>query len=315
MRRYERQLHAAECLACGCRGSLAAVSDSLGRVQIIDTAAAGVVRMLKGYRDARCAWVVLPTSSPAAHGHSQSPEQHTARKEGGQQTHSESPTDAQLQADAPSAAEEHIAQSGAGGASSSERRDPSLTAELSGLGLGLGLADKADDDGSQASSQDSFASARDASVAAMDTGLGGDAGEQHESAPPRHNFTRGIAASSAQTSESREGQAGRNGLADDQKQGRAAGQGEAAGHRLLLAVHAPRRGVVDVWQAVHGPRLCNIRAGPHCCLLTAPPLFGLGDMRGAAGGVPQSACYLLDCMNGQLRDLTEAVAAALVVRA
>ena len=288
------------------------MSDSLGRVQIIDTAAAAVVRMLKGYRDARCAWVVLPASSPTAHSHALQPEQHTASEEDVHQMHSESLTEAQLRADAPSAAEGHLAQSGAGGASGSERRDPSLTAELSGLGLGL--PNIADDDGSRVSSQDSFASARDASIAAMDTGQGGDAGEEHESAPPRHDFTRGTAAPSAQRPESTAQQAGMESLADAQRQGRPAGQGEAAGHRLLLAVHAPRRGVVDVWQAVHGPRLCSIKAGPHCCMLTAPPLFGLGDMRGAADGAPQSACCLLDCVSGQLLDLTQAVAAALLTR-
>ena len=288
------------------------MSDSLGRVQIIDTAAAAVVRMLKGYRDARCAWVVLPASSPTASGHALQPEQRSVSEDDSHQTPSVSPIEAQLRADASSAAEEHIVQSGAGGATGSERRDPSLTAELSGLGLGL--TNIADDVGSQASSQDSFASARDASVAAMDTGQGGDAGEQHEPALPRHDFTKGSAGPSAGRPEREEGQAGMEGLADGQRQGRPAGYGEAAGHRLLLAVHAPRRGVVDVWQAVHGPRLCSIRAGPHCCLLTAPPLFGLGDMRGAAGGAPQSACYLLDCVSGQLRDLTEDVAAALLTR-
>ena len=294
---------------CGCRGSLAAVSDSLGRVQIIDTAAASVVRMLKGYRDARCAWVVLPAPSPAAHGHALQSGQRDASTEDGHQTQSVSPTEAQLRAEVPSAAEGRMARFGAGAGSSGERRDPSLTAELSGLDL----ARRADDAGSRASSQDSFASAREASLAAMDTEQGGDAGEQHESAPPRHDFARGFAEPSAGRPQRREGQAGMKRLADAQAPGRPAGRGEAARHRLLLAVHARRRGVVDVWQAVHGPRLCSIRAGAHCCLLTAPPLFGLGDRRGADGGASQSsACYLLDCVSGQLRDLTEAVAAALV---
>ena len=288
------------------------MSDSLGRVQIADTAAAAMVRMLKGYRDARCAWVVLPASSPTASGHALQPEQRSASEDDSHQTPSVSLIEAQLRADASSAAEEHIVQSGAGGATGSERRDPSLTAELSGLGLGLTTI--ADDVGSQASSQDSFASAREVSAAAMDTDQRGDAGQQHESAPPRHNFTKGFADPSAGRPERREGQAGMEGLADAQTQGRAARHEEAAGHRLLLAVHAPRRGVVDVWQAVHGPRLCSIRAGAHCCLLTAPPLFGLGDMRGAAGGAPQGACYLLDCVSGQLQDLAQAVAAALLTR-
>ena len=282
------------------------MTDSLGRVQIIDTAAAAMVRMLKGYRDAKCAWVVLPGSPPAACDHARQPEQRTASGEHGHQ--GLLLCEAQLGADVPSSAEGHIAQSTAGEAPSTERRDPSLTAELSGLDL----ATRADDAGSRASSQDSFASARDASLAAMDTEQGRDAAEQHELSPARQDFTRGIADFSARSPESRVGQAGMNSLADAQRQGRSAGHGEAAGHRLLLAVHAPRRGVVDVWQAVHGPRLCSIKAGPHCCMLTAPPLLGLGDMRGAAKMAPQSACYLLDCVSGQLRNLTQAVAAALV---
>ena len=283
-----RQWYAAERLACGCRGCLAAVSDSLGRVQIIDTAAAAVVRMLKGYRDAKCAWVVLPATPPAARGHAQQPEQQDTSADDGHQTRSLSLTEAQLRPGVPSAAEGHTAQFGAVEASGRERRDPSLTAELSGLDL----AKRAEDAGSQASSQDSFASARDASFAAMDTDQGGDAGEQHESAPTRRDFTEGFAEPFCRRG-SRAQQAGTESMADARAQGREAGHGEAAGHTLLLAVHAPRRGVVDVWVTVHGPRLCSIRAGPHCCMLTAPPLLGLGDVRGAAGGAPQSACYLL----------------------
>ncbi|KAH8937404.1 hypothetical protein BDL97_16G026700 [Sphagnum fallax] len=37
--------------------------------------------------------------------------------------------------------------------------------------------------------------------------------------------------------------------------------------RLCLAIHAPRRGVVEVWQMRHGARLANIRVPESCCLL------------------------------------------------
>ena len=79
----------------------------------------------------------------------------------------------------------------------------------------------------------------------------------------------------------------------------------------LLAVHAPRRGVVDVWQATHGPRLCSVRAGAHSCLLTVPPLFGLGNAAGVAGMSAHADSYLLDCVTGKLESLIDAVASAL----
>lgn len=47
-----------------CRGVLAAAADSLGRVMLVDVAAASVIRMFKGYRDAHCCWLLLPPSRP-----------------------------------------------------------------------------------------------------------------------------------------------------------------------------------------------------------------------------------------------------------
>ena len=42
------------------RGSLAVTADTLGRVVLWDLAAVTALRMWKGYRDAQCAWLVLP---------------------------------------------------------------------------------------------------------------------------------------------------------------------------------------------------------------------------------------------------------------
>lgn len=47
------------------RGVLAAASDTLGRVMLVDVAMAAVVRIFKGYRDAQCCWLLLP--QPSAH--------------------------------------------------------------------------------------------------------------------------------------------------------------------------------------------------------------------------------------------------------
>lgn len=50
------------------RGPLAAASDSLGRVLLIDTAASIVVRLWKAYRHAQTAWLLTRTdASEAAH--------------------------------------------------------------------------------------------------------------------------------------------------------------------------------------------------------------------------------------------------------
>lgn len=45
------------CLALSPTGRLAAVTDTLGRVLLIDTARMLVIRMWKGYRNAQCAWM------------------------------------------------------------------------------------------------------------------------------------------------------------------------------------------------------------------------------------------------------------------
>ena len=51
-----------QCLCC--RGSLAVTTDTLGRVILWDLAAVTALRMWKGYREAQCAWLMLPETHP-----------------------------------------------------------------------------------------------------------------------------------------------------------------------------------------------------------------------------------------------------------
>ena len=274
-----------DCKIC-CRGPLAAVADSLGRVQIIDTAAAAVVCILKGYRDARCAWVLLPEPS--------------AEKE---LPHSmRSP---ELQSGRQQFAEQQV-EHGAEG-SSADHEEEAVRSAPPAQQSHAERAEKEDDDVSQASSQESFASAQDASLAPMDMDSGENE-EMHDSAAPESIPTKD-AAHSYSISAAQEASS----IRQPRKHSRKGGGHQSTGQRLLLAVHAPRRGVVDFWQAVHGPRLCSIKAGPSCCILTALPSFGRGSATGSAAtaGAPQGGAFLLDCVSGQLLSLTEAVAGAL----
>lgn len=274
-----------DCKICR-RGPLAAVADSLGRVQIIDTAAAAVVRILKGYRDARCAWVLLPEPS--------------AEKE-----LPHSMRNPELQSGRQQPAEQQV-EHGAEGISV-DHEEEAVQSALPAQQSSAERAEKEDDAVSQASSQESFASAQDASLAPMDMDSGENE-EQHDSAAPESNpantATHGHSSSAAQEASS---------VSQPQRHSRKAGGHQSAGHRLLLAVHVPRRGVVDFWQAVHGPRLCSIKAGPGCCVLTALPSFGRGSATGSAATADalQGGAFLLDCVSGQLLSLTEAVAGAL----
>ena len=250
------------------------MTDSLGRVQILDTAAAAVVRILKGYRDARCAWILLPATSAAP--------DHSARRD--------SP-DISAQEAAP------------GQMTRSELPEASAAQEQAEAGsIEGGTTGRLVDSISDTSSQDSFASARDASLAPMDT----DERSVDEQDSPASWKIR--AAQPGSTGEAEQSRADETLPARaSQKPGRRSGGYHTAEQRLLLAVHAPRRGVVDVWQAVHGPRLCSIRAGPHCCMLTAPALLGSGSAAGAAAASVHADSYLLDCVTGQLESLTDAV--------
>lgn len=274
-------------------------------MQILDTAAAAVVRILKGYRDARCAWVLLPASPTSSD-----------RSERRHDVEEGSAPGAELQK--PELKLEQV---------SAANTEPSLRAGK----LGPATWEREDDSSSEASSQDSFASARDASSAPMDT----DQEEQHDSASQASTAAQHGACTSheaaqigaeggfpATFSEAQSGAGTSTDPAQDrseenirarasQKASRRSASHQGAGQKLLLAVHAPRRGVVDVWQAVHGPRMCSIKAGPDCCLLTVPPLLGLGNAAGTAAEAPQHDSYLFDCVSGQLQSLTEAVASAL----
>jgi hypothetical protein len=279
-------LHLYHCCKLFRRGPLAAVADSLGRVQIIDTAAAAVVRILKGYRDARCAWVLLPETSA----------------EKGVPPSMRSP---ELQSVRQQPAEQQV-ERGAGG-SSADHEEEAVRSAPPAQQSHAERADKEDDAVSQVSSQESFASAQDASLAPMDMDSGA-IEEQHDSAAPESYPAKG-AAHGCSSSASQEASSDRQPRKNSWK----AGGHQSTGQRLLLAVHAPRRGVVDFWQAMHGPRLCSIKAGPSCCILTALPSFGRGSATGSAAtaDAPQGGAFLLDCVSGQLLSLTEAVAGAL----
>ncbi len=105
------------------------------------------------------------------------------------------------------------------------------------------------------------------------------------------------------------------------QQGFSSAQGSLAGsgERLLLAIHAPKRQIIEVWEAPHGVRLCSLKAGPDCLLVPAAPVFGggqaphVGSRR--AGGSPapsRSGCWALECTHGWLWSLDDAVRAALL---
>ena len=85
-----------------------------------------------------------------------------------------------------------------------------------------------------------------------------------------------------------------------------------ANEQLFLAVLAPKRGAVEVWETAYGPRLCSIKTGPDCCMLSAAPMFGLeqqqrrGEVQAGHGG----RCWMLDCQQGHLWSLEDAVMAA-----
>ena len=79
---------------CACRGCLAAASDALGRVLLVDVASLTVIRVWKAYRNAQLAWLMLDV--PAMEQHSVSTEadqaKHDADEEdkaeaGGNSTH------------------------------------------------------------------------------------------------------------------------------------------------------------------------------------------------------------------------------------
>ena len=256
------------------------MTDSLGRVQILDTATAAVVRILKGYRDARCAWVLLPASSTA----SEQPASRSSLQTGNEEAASQQIPHSEL-LEASDAQEEPATEAG------------SIEAKTGGRTM---------DNTSDTSSQNSFASARDDSSAPMDTDEG-NVDEQDSPASWKLRAAQPGSAAEAEQSRAAETVSARA----SQKPGRRSGGYQVAGHRLLLAVHAPRRGVIDVWRAVHGPRLCSIRAGPHCCMLTAPPLLGFGNAAGSTAAHVHAESYVLDCVTGQLQSLTEAVTSAL----
>ena len=86
-----------------------------------------------------------------------------------------------------------------------------------------------------------------------------------------------------------------------------------ASEQLLLAVHAPKRGAVEVWEMTYATRVCSIKTGPDCCMLSAAPVFGRGQQQHHREHVHverSNQCWMLDCQKGHLWSLEEAVMAA-----
>ncbi|BDA44097.1 probable rab3 GTPase-activating protein non-catalytic subunit [Coccomyxa sp. Obi] len=209
------------------RGSLAAVTDNLGRVLLIDAASAAVLRIFKGYRNAQCAWLCLQAPMRPSH---------ASASAAGQQSGSK--------ADGPS----------------------SLKANQSY-------------EKQQHRSLDSLADSEQPGTSACNVGSvasPGRAAQWHATWPPDGSDT-------------------------------------AAGEQLFLAVHAPNRRAVEVWETAYGPRLCSIKVGPECCMLSAAPVFGKGQRlhRENLAAQRPGKCWLLDSRQGQLQSLEDAVLAAL----
>lgn len=91
-----------------------------------------------------------------------------------------------------------------------------------------------------------------------------------------------------------------------------------AGERLLLAVHAPKRAIIEVWEVPYGSRLCSLKVDADCCMIPVAPVFGSGQVprngsrtKGSQKLEP-SRCWLLDCAHGGLRSLDDAVRTAVL---
>ena len=196
------------------------MTDSLGRVQILDTAAAAVVRILKGCRDVRCAWVLLPAPSAA-------PDQPASMSS--------------LQTGNEVAAPQQTPQSELPQASAAQDQPSAEAGSVEAKTRGEIV-----DLNSDTSSQDSFASARDASLAPMDM----DQGHVDEQDSPASWKIRAAQPGST-TEAAHSGATNTVSARASQKPGRRSRGYQTAEQRLLLAVHVPRRGVIDVWQAVH----------------------------------------------------------------
>ncbi len=78
-------------------------------------------------------------------------------------------------------------------------------------------------------------------------------------------------------------------------------------------MHAPKRGAVEVWEMTYATRVCSIKTGPDCCMLSAAPVFGRGQQQHHREHVHverSNQCWMLDCQKGHLWSLEEAVMAA-----
>lgn len=195
-----------------CRGTLAVAADSLGRVLLIDSVTATVLRVFKGYRAAQCAWLSLPLPR-------------------------------------------------------SRQQDAAMPDQAAGSMHGSDRHRKADEGAASSSS----------------------AKRRHVESGEVRQQARGLGESE-----------------------------ERAEQQLCLALHAPWRGVIDVWAMTHGDKVCSLSAGPACCLLPGPPVFGATERsargtgpRGGAGGMQQQGAWMLNCANGTLRSVEAAVVEAL----
>jgi hypothetical protein len=86
--------------------------------------------------------------------------------------------------------------------------------------------------------------------------------------------------------------------------------------RLYLAVCAPRRSVIEVWEVPQGARICSLKIGPDCCMIALSPVFGHAELfhmnsRVKKSTKPLSSCWVLNCAQGWLWSLEDAVRARL----
>jgi transposase InsO family protein len=91
------------------------------------------------------------------------------------------------------------------------------------------------------------------------------------------------------------------------------GGGGGAAQEALLAVYAPRRGVVELWRPLRGERLGSLAAPQHGVLMqqAARP----APAAAAAGGrFLLNSCWCLDLVSLEMRDLTPELTALQQVR-
>lgn len=226
-------------LCAGCRGVLAAATDTLGRVMLVDVAAVAAVRLFKGYRDAQCGWLLLPPPPlPPAHRGVNQPNSHQ-----GKRSRSESGPfeDASLvKATSAASGTPHAAQHPTPSAAEDSR---------------LPIVDSVDNSASEPAR-------KPAALSSSPTGA-----EEHQ---PDGDIDGDMDCSPSDGSRNRG--SGTGGLTDSGNGGveidgdssdRGSGD-NAVETQVHLVIYAPRKGVVDVFPMRHGPPRCSIPCSGNC---------------------------------------------------